>query len=75
MKCKHDIKDLIGTSGGIKCRACGKVFASFKELEKDIAEDIKAEKAEPKAEETPAEIIEEAQPEKKSRGRGRKAAK
>jgi hypothetical protein len=35
--CNHDNKDLIGVENGIKCRACGKVFASFAEIEKDRA--------------------------------------
>lgn len=33
--CKHDNKDLIGTSEGIKCRVCGRVFKSYAEIEKD----------------------------------------
>lgn len=33
--CNHDNKDLIGVEGGIKCRACGQIFPSFKELEVD----------------------------------------
>ena len=33
--CKHDNKDLIGTAEGLKCRACGKVFKDFKEIEAD----------------------------------------
>lgn len=68
MICNHDIKDLIGTSDGIKCRACGKVFASFKDLE--------ADRKPAKKEEKPAEIIEEEKPtEEKPKKRGRKAAK
>lgn len=33
--CKHDNRDLIGDANGIKCRACGKVFASFADIEAD----------------------------------------
>lgn len=33
--CKHDNNDLIGTAEGIKCRACGKVFKNYAEIEAD----------------------------------------
>lgn len=33
--CKHKIDDLIGIEGGIKCRACGKIFGNFGEIEAD----------------------------------------
>lgn len=33
--CKHEEKHLIGTSDGIKCRLCGKVFKTYDELVKD----------------------------------------
>lgn len=68
MKCNHDVKDLIGTSEGIKCRACGKVFKSFAELEAD-------KKPAKKAEDQPEEVKEEAPAEEKPKKRGRKAAK
>lgn len=35
MDCKHELKDLIGLADGIKCRACGKLFKDFTEIEKD----------------------------------------
>ena len=64
--CNHDIKDLIGTSEGIKCRACGKTFKTFAEIHGKKAE----EKPEPVAEEEK----DEAEEKPKKRG-GRKAAK
>ena len=34
--CNHDNKDLISISNlGIKCRKCGKIFQSFKEVDAD----------------------------------------
>ena len=36
--CKHELKDLVGLADGIKCRSCGKMFADFKEVEKDRKE-------------------------------------
>ena len=33
MDCRHDIKNLLGTADGIVCRRCGKVFASFAQIE------------------------------------------
>lgn len=33
--CNHDNKDLVGVADGIRCRACGRVFASYAELEAD----------------------------------------
>ena len=33
--CKHDLYMLVGEWDGILCRACGRKFASFKELEED----------------------------------------
>ena len=33
--CKHDLYMLVGEQDGILCRACGRKFASFKELEED----------------------------------------
>ena len=46
--CRHDNNDLIGDANGIKCRACGKVFASFAEVEAD------REKSEPQEPQTDA---------------------
>ena len=34
-KCNHDLRGLVGTADGIICRACGKTFKDFKELEAD----------------------------------------
>lgn len=47
--CNHDIKDLVGTEGGIKCRACGKTFKNFAEIEADKkpAQDEKEGHSEP----------------------------
>lgn len=38
MKCKHDISFLIGTTDGILCKRCGKLFQSFDELKADGAQ-------------------------------------
>lgn len=52
MKCNHATEHLVGTAEGIKCRVCGKVFATFDELVKDRKEETK-EVTEAPAEETP----------------------
>ena len=52
MKCNHATEHLVGTAEGIKCRVCGKVFATFDEIVKDRKEDTK-EVTEAPAEETP----------------------
>lgn len=41
--CKHEVEHLIGTSDGIKCRLCGKVFKTYAELEADRPQEEKAE--------------------------------
>ena len=51
MKCKHDIRFLIGTTDGILCKRCGKLFQSFDELKADGAQG----EAEPAPVEAPAE--------------------
>ncbi len=33
--CKHENHMLMGVADGIVCRGCGKVFASFDELDKE----------------------------------------
>lgn len=35
MECTHAVEHLVGTKDGIKCRNCGKTFATFAELEAD----------------------------------------
>lgn len=56
MSCKHEVEHLIGTKDGIKCRNCGKTFATFAELEADRPKEKKVEApAEEVAVETPAE--------------------
>lgn len=35
MECRHEVEHLVGTKDGIKCRNCGKMFATFAELEAD----------------------------------------
>lgn len=50
MECTHAVEHLVGTKDGIKCRNCGKMFASFAELVAD-----RPKKQEKKA---PAETIE-----------------
>ena len=52
MECTHAVEHLIGTKDGIKCRNCGKTFATFAELEAD-----RPKKQEKKVE-IPAETIE-----------------
>lgn len=44
--CKHEVEHLIGTSDGIKCRLCGKVFKTYAELEADRPQEEKAEEKE-----------------------------
>lgn len=55
--CRHEVEHLVGTKDGIKCRNCGKTFATFAELEADRPK--KQEKKAPvetiEAVETPAE--------------------
>lgn len=50
MECTHAVEHLVGTKDGIKCRNCGKMFASFAELVAD-----RPKKQEQKA---PAETVE-----------------
>lgn len=52
MECLHEVEHLVGTKDGIKCRNCGKTFATFAELVAD-----RPKKQEKKVE-TPAETIE-----------------
>ena len=52
MECRHEVEHLVGTKGGIKCRNCGKMFATFAELEAD-----RPKKQEKKVE-APVETIE-----------------
>lgn len=52
MECTHAVEHLVGTKDGIKCRNCGKTFATFAELVAD-----RPKKQEKKVE-TPAETIE-----------------
>lgn len=52
MECTHAVEHLVGTKDGIKCRNCGKTFATFVELEAD-----RPKKQEKKVE-APAETIE-----------------
>lgn len=56
MDCKHDVNYLMGTSEGIVCRKCGKVFPSLATLHADLEADRAAQeapKAEPVKEEKP----------------------
>ena len=51
MDCKHDVNYLMGTSEGIVCRKCGKVFPSLVALHADLEADRTdqaAQKAGPK---------------------------
>lgn len=50
--CRHEVEHLVGTKDGIKCRNCGKTFATFAELEAD-----RPKKQEKKVE-APVETIE-----------------
>ena len=46
MNCKHELPHLMGTADGIVCRACGRVFASFAEIEaENTPEPVKAVEA------------------------------
>lgn len=69
--CKHEVEHLIGTSDGIKCRLCGKVFKTYAELEADRPQEEKAEEKEID------EIIEEQAEEKpkKAATKSKKGAK
>ena len=54
--CKHDVNYLMGTSEGIVCRKCGKVFPNLATLHADLEADRAAQeapKAEPVKEEKP----------------------
>ena len=33
--CRHELNQLVGTADGVLCRACGKLFPTFSELERD----------------------------------------
>lgn len=52
MECTHEVEHLVGTKDGIKCRNCGKTFATFAELVAD-----RPKKQEKKVE-APVETIE-----------------
>lgn len=66
--CKHEVEHLIGTSDGIKCRLCGKVFKTFAELEADRPQ-------EEKPVEEQAEVEEVAQEEKPKKATTKKSTK
>jgi hypothetical protein len=53
--CKHDLPFLMGTADGIVCRACGRVFKDFAEIQgvDAPAPEKPAEKAAEKAEAAP----------------------
>lgn len=53
IECKHENQYLIGTADGIKCRKCGKLFASFATLKADIEADIAAQEAQAPADPAP----------------------
>lgn len=58
MVCTHDVEHLVGTADGITCKNCGKVFATFAELEADRPKPKKEqveEVTEKPTEEKPAE--------------------
>ena len=49
MDCNHDLQFLMGTADGIVCRACGRVFKDFAEIQGVVdapAPEKPAEKAE-----------------------------
>lgn len=52
MECTHAVEHLVGTKDGIKCRNCGKTFATFEELVADRP------KKQEKEVEAPAETVE-----------------
>lgn len=56
MECTHAVEHLVGTKDGIKCRNCGKTFATFAELVADrpkLKKEQVEEVAEKPAEEKP----------------------
>lgn len=56
--CRHEVEHLVGTKDGIKCRNCGKMFASFAELVADrpkLKKEQVEEVTEKPTEEKPAE--------------------
>lgn len=59
MECTHEVEHLVGTKDGIKCRNCGKTFATFAELEAD-----RPKKQEKKVEAPAEEVVVEAPAEK-----------
>lgn len=63
MECLHAVEHLVGTKDGIKCRNCGKTFATFAELEADRPKPKKEQAEEvtekPTEEKTEAEKQEE----------------
>lgn len=68
--CTHAVEHLVGTKDGIKCRNCGKTFATFAELEAD-----RPKKQEKKVE-APAETIEAVEtPAEKPKKSAKKGAK
>ena len=68
--CRHEVEHLVGTKDGIKCRNCGKSFATFAELEADRPKK-QEKKVEAPAEEVTAVPAEET-PKKKSTKKGAK---
>lgn len=68
--CRHEVEHLVGTKDGIKCRNCGKMFASFAELVADRPKK-QEKKVEAPAEEVTAVPAEET-PKKKSTKKGAK---
>ena len=68
MECRHEVEHLVGTKDGIKCRNCGKMFASFAELVADRPKK-QEKKVEAPAEEVTAVPAEET-PKKKSTKKG-----
>lgn len=57
--CKHDVNYLMGTSEGIVCRKCGKVFPSLATLHADLEADRAGQTA-------PAPVQEPAEPKKRA---------
>ena len=69
MECTHAVEHLVGTKDGIKCRNCGKMFATFAELVAD-----RPKKQEKKVE-APAEEVAVETPVEKPKKNTKKGAK
>lgn len=76
MSCKHEVEHLIGTSEGILCKKCHKVFKSFTEIELDrVGKPIEEPIEEPAKAEEPIEEPKEEAPKAKKTATKKTSAK